>query len=62
MEANKLLAQLQELEGQKSEAISALLKETKELEASTKLRIQQIAADLKALGYKRPRKPAKKAA
>tara|TARA_R110000868_G_scaffold411621_1_gene706452 strand:+ start:44 stop:238 length:195 start_codon:yes stop_codon:yes gene_type:complete len=54
--ASILLEELQTLESRKANAITTLLAERKDLAASTKLRMEQIEVDLKALGYKRQRK------
>ena len=54
--ASILLEELQTLESRKADAIKTLLAEKKDLAASTKLRLEQIESDLKALGHKRQRK------
>ena len=54
--ASILLEELKTIESRKAEAITKLLAERKDLAESTKLRMDQIEADLKALGHKRPRK------
>lgn len=53
----QLLKQISELNAQKAQAIQALLLERTSLEEATKNRLAGITAELKALGYKIPRKP-----
>ena len=52
-----LLEQQAAHEKAKADHITALLKESTDLAASTESRQKQIATELQALGYKKPRAP-----